>query len=88
MVLLGKKRVQIESRTRKDSVVDALESSHMVSSKDMVNQERSFTGTIWDTPEDRKVCDNEDLSDETATRSNGSAHHGGQNKVADDSTTL
>ena len=74
-MILEKKRGGT-TRSRQDSVADALESANMLTSINVVGRERTFTGTIWDTPEEREQqCASEALSDEVAVRSNGSAHH-------------
>ena len=48
----------VDARTRLESVTSALESSNMVQEEVEAKRERTFSGTIWDTPEEREMMQN------------------------------
>lgn len=48
----------VNARARVESVTSNLENSHMVREEIQAKRERTFTGTIWDTPEEREIMQN------------------------------
>ena len=48
----------VDARTRLESVTSTLENSNMVQEEVEAKRERTFSGTIWDTPEEREMMQN------------------------------